>query len=45
MKMITIRLPDVEAAMSLEIQRNNKTCKMLIAAIKRSATEIYSRLP
>jgi len=44
MKTITIRLPDVEAAMLLEIQRHNKIYNILNAEIRQRVSEIYSKL-
>ena len=44
MKTITIRLPDVEAAMLVEVQKRNKAFKNLEAILIKLIKTEYSRL-
>ena len=45
MKTITIRLPDVEAAMLLELQKSNRVYRDLGALLRQQIREIYKSLP
>ena len=44
MKTITIRLPDVEAAMLVEVQKRNKSFKNLQAMLLNQIQAEYSRI-
>ena len=43
MKTITIRLPDVEAAMLVEVQKVNRACRDLQALMSRQIRQEYIR--
>ena len=45
MKTITIRLPDVEAAMLLEVQKVNKASKDLQALLLQQIRQEYAKTP
>jgi hypothetical protein len=44
MKTITIRLPDVEAAMLVEVQKRNKAFRDLQAMLQKQISREYERL-
>ena len=44
MKSVTIRLPDVEAAMLVEVQKNIKCTKSLQVAICKAIRSCYEQL-
>ena len=44
MKTITIRLPDVEAAMLVEVQKRNKAFREINALLVRLIAEAYADL-
>ena len=45
MKTITIRLPDVEAAMLLEVQKRNKSFKDLQQLLIQKIHQEYAKIP
>ena len=45
MKTITIRLPDVEAAMLIEVQKRNKAYKDLQAVLIQQIRQEYAKTP
>jgi hypothetical protein len=44
MKTITIRLPDVEAAMLVEVQKKNKACRDISSFLSYKIREEYEGL-
>ncbi len=45
MKTVTIRLPDVEAAMLVEVQKDNKAYRDLQAHLPRQIRQEYAKTP
>jgi hypothetical protein len=45
MKTITIRLPDVEAAMLVEVQKRNKDFRDLQAVLIQQIHQEYAKIP